>query len=82
MKVWITRDKGCHIGEKGVYIWRGKVKPKSCGRHGEIDYDVDKGVEICLLSVFQFKALFGFTPRKGSCNLYNWDSNLTKLVLP
>ncbi|KKN77264.1 hypothetical protein LCGC14_0362420 [marine sediment metagenome] len=66
MKVWISRDKGLtgcieiyieepEIGDMGYY---GPKKRKDGHSSGRYEPDV-------------FQALFGSTPRKGTCKQYN-----------
>lgn len=67
MKVWISRDKSMGVGSRIVDIWKGKP---------EIDGNCFFGTgKDCIapadMDVKQFKALLGFTPRKGTCKEYN-----------
>ena len=66
MKVWVTRDKKDSHLNWLIVIWQ--EKPVWNG------YSDGWVMEV---KVTGFKALFGFTPRKGSCQQYNLT--LTKI---
>jgi len=64
MKVWITRDNAVQVVE--VFFW--KKKPyKDEGRL----YPVTSCREPFWITLYKFKKLFGFTPRKGTCKQYD-----------
>lgn len=62
MKVWVTRDNNT---QDWVAISRGKRKPytNSYGQFTSCGVAIHEDVE-------KFKKIFGFTPRKGTCEQY------------
>lgn len=64
MKVWITRDSD--FPDRQLLAW--SEKPRSQRPRGA--WWVGRRLPIAEFHIPYFKALFGFTPRKGTCKQY------------
>jgi len=80
-KVWVTRDMG--YASDYIHIWPGDKKPERWNiGDGEIEFNLEGDVieEIEEWSVYLFKKVFGFTPKKGSCVKMERTVSLVKLT--
>jgi hypothetical protein len=72
MKVWVTRDG--EFPDRDLLFWSEEPhcqKPKGSWWVGRV-------LPIASMTILSFKALFGFTPRKGSCK--QMELSLTEIV--
>lgn len=67
MKVWITRDEDDPF-ERACIDLRCTKPPNAMSLNGKYYYG---GGHFLPMSEDNFKRMFGFTPRKGSCKQYN-----------
>lgn len=63
IQVWVTR------GNEDIYvdIWPSEIKPNRDNDNGDIYYTLDKTDAIACLTIKNFKKMFGYTPKKGTC---------------
>ena len=66
MKVWISRDK---TKSGAIEMYDEKPAIDSRGWWKPLDYD-DQEHRLRIFTQKEFKAFFGFTPRKGTCKQY------------
>lgn len=63
--VWVARDKS--YTDNYVYIWPENKKPERWKIDGSIEFNLEGDPVATEISVYLFKQLFGFTPKKNSC---------------
>ena len=69
MKVWITRDDKEYDSQQGdIVIWNS-MYPKTPKKDGSGVWE-NGGKCMADVNKHDFRNLFGFTPRKGSCKQY------------
>jgi len=86
-KYWITRDKGDCLSASSdiIFLWDYKNKPKKeiknivIGDNNIIYYL--EGYGNMYFSISNFKKLYGFTPRKGTCELIELDLNVDRKLI-
>jgi len=83
MRVWITREKGDADHRTEIGVWDQKPSDLDSiisTRYSEcMTYDDGKYSYNAIVSFYdvrEFKHMFGFTPKKGSCVEYNFSISI------